>query len=101
MHPPVGRGSSKKHRKLIVLGAKMPPKIDPGALRERPGRLLRATSAPNALQSSLRRFLDAPKTGQTQFFGSLGVVSGARDVDLPPFSGSPDARKGVPISNVH
>ena len=36
----------KTHR----FGSQMPPKIDPGILRERLGRLLRATSAPRALQ---------------------------------------------------
>ena len=35
--------------KNTVLGANMSPKIDPGGLRERLGRLLRATSAPRAL----------------------------------------------------
>ena len=43
-------GSSKKVKKSTVLGAKMSPKIDPGGLRERLGRLLRATSAPRALR---------------------------------------------------
>ena len=40
----------KKAQKSTVWGAKMSPKIDPGGLRERLGRLLRATSAPRALQ---------------------------------------------------
>ena len=39
----------KKAQKSTVLEANMSPKIDPGGLRERPGRLLRATSAPKAL----------------------------------------------------
>ena len=43
-------GSSKKAKQSTVLGANMSPKIDPGGLRERLGRLLRATSAPRALQ---------------------------------------------------
>ena len=43
-------GSSKKDSKSTVLRATMSPKIDPGGLRERLGRLLRATSAPRALQ---------------------------------------------------
>ena len=43
-------GSSKKKQKNTVSGAKMSPKIDPGGLRERLGRLLRATSAPRALR---------------------------------------------------
>ena len=35
---------------MTVLEANLSPKIDPGALRERLGRLLRATSAPRALR---------------------------------------------------
>ena len=44
------RKLEKKPKKSTVWGAKVSPKIDPGGLRERPGRLLRATSAPRALQ---------------------------------------------------
>jgi hypothetical protein len=68
------RGSSKTHQKNTVLGAKIPQKIHPGGLRERPGRLLRATSAPKALQKRSWRALGrnkttfhAPKTTQSHF----------------------------------
>ena len=46
---PCHGSSNKKPNTRTVLGAKMSPKIDPGGLRERLGRLLRAISAPRAL----------------------------------------------------
>ena len=57
-------GSSKKKQNSTVLGAKMAPKINPGGLQERLGRLLRATSAPRALRKRSWRPPEAEKNFQ-------------------------------------
>ena len=68
-------GSSKKKQKSTVWGAKMSPKIDPGGLRERLGRLLRATSAPRALQKRSWRPPGAEKETWELPRAPLGEIS--------------------------
>ena len=58
---PCHGSSKKKPNKSTVLGANMSPKIDPEGLRERLGRLLRATAAPRALQKPSWRLPGAEK----------------------------------------
>ena len=54
----------EKTQKGTVWEATMSPKIDPGGLRERLGRLLRATSAPRALQKRSWRPPGAEKSSK-------------------------------------
>ena len=68
-------GSSKKAKQSTVLGANMSPKIDPGGLRERLGRLLRATSAPRALQKRSWRPPGAEKETWELPRAPLGEIS--------------------------